>query len=65
MGQTIPDVGGQTKLSWGTVQDLLESLCEEFNLFRKGKVCAVWEVLGERSFVLDKNSVISERNKEV
>lgn len=30
MGQTIPEVGGQTKPSSVRVQDLLESLCREF-----------------------------------
>lgn len=55
MGQTIPDGRGQIKLSWVRVQDLLESLCEEFILFGKGKVCAACKVLGVRSFVLDKN----------
>lgn len=30
------------------VQDLVESSHREFNLCRKGKVCAAWEVLGER-----------------
>lgn len=55
MGQTIPDVGGQTKLSWVRVQDLLESLCEEFSLFRKGKTSAAWEVLRGRGLVFDKN----------
>lgn len=55
MHQTIPGVRGQTKLSWVRVQDFLESLCKEFILFRKEKVCAACEVLGVSSFVLNKN----------
>jgi len=39
------------------VQDLVESSCGEFVLFRKGKMCAAWEVPKERGSILDKDLV--------
>lgn len=47
------------------VQDLVESLCGELSLFRKGKVRSAREVLRQRGYILDKNQVlfISQRHK--
>lgn len=37
------------------VQDLVESSCREFVMFRKGKVHAAQDVVRKKGFILDKS----------
>jgi len=46
---------GFSRVYSGIVQDLVNSLCGEFRLFRKGKVHPAWVLLGKRGYILDKN----------